>query len=186
MGMSTGHDIFDTAQIRGAKQFIFPCASLKKNFKWMQVTMRHNLLNLPMTGTKGKTNTYIKLKCFMVRIQRKHPLTIEFRLVLIMIRWATVSSKCMLYSDFWAPDAFSYMVETFQAKDWDVLRIWPVLFLYAEKCFNIADVQRAVHGNVSGTRKWQVCRWISLIFFVRTCISLKTEQSSNQDKIDMV
>jgi len=32
-GMSTGHGIFDSAQIRGAKLFLFLCASLKKNFE---------------------------------------------------------------------------------------------------------------------------------------------------------
>ncbi|CAM0149711.1 unnamed protein product [Urochloa decumbens] len=33
----------------------------------------------------------------------------------------------------------------------------PCYSSYAEKYFNKADVQRAFHANVSGTRKWQVC-----------------------------
>jgi hypothetical protein len=40
----------------------FFCASLKKNFESMQVTMFHNLLNLSMIGTKTRTAHISTLK----------------------------------------------------------------------------------------------------------------------------
>ncbi|XP_066306264.1 serine carboxypeptidase-like 26 [Miscanthus floridulus] len=162
------------------------------------------LAELVYDRNKGKTNTYINLKGFMVG----NPLTDDYydSKGLAEYAWShsvvsdevydRIKKVCDFRVSNWTDDCDKAMNTVFsQYQEIDIYNIYaprcnlppssaalavdqefvandhehfrrrirmfsgydPCYSSYAEKYFNNADVQRAFHANVSGTRKWQVC-----------------------------